>query len=55
MPKLTRSETTATVESILRAGPSDGRKRLAKQFAREALQAIANGRCTANSANMGPA
>ena len=46
MPKLTRSDTRATVESIMRAGTSEGRKKLAKQFAREVLQAIAGGRCT---------
>ena len=46
MSNLTRSEVTATVDSILRAATSTGRKTLAKQFAREVLKAIAGGRCT---------
>lgn len=30
----------------MRGGTSEGRKRLAKQFTREVLQAIASGQCT---------
>jgi hypothetical protein len=47
MPNLTRSDTRATVESIMRAATREGRKGLAKQFAREVLQAIATGRYAA--------
>jgi hypothetical protein len=46
MPMLTRSDTRATVDSIMRAATPTGRKRLAKRFASEVFRAIAMGRCS---------
>lgn len=46
MARLTRAEALATAEAVLRSGTPLGRKRLAKQFARELLRAIEVDRCT---------